>query len=475
MSNTLNEVGPKAHVAEIVQHGEKLILPSGMNIDDAINLLEKRAAYLGETTVLSETFGVFPWDGAYAFAQVLTARYGWAPATATPGFWGSTPPKLISIDVDYNKTVQAPWGSFSLPNVSGLLTTATDMKDGRIAFRLYAKILRKDEATVQALFDDVRAYLRQNSIYRGKAIRMRFNDEHGTPLEMPEPKFLNVTDIDLSQMVYSREIEATLDTNLFTPIRRVDDIIKNNIPVKRGVLLGGTYGTGKTLAAKAAAKLAVESGHTYLYVERADEFAQALDFAKQYQSPAAVVFCEDIDRAMAGERSVEMDDILNIIDGVDTKTSNLIIVLTTNDLNAINPAMLRPGRLDAVIEVTAPDAEAIERLLRVYGGEAIDEDTDLTAAGQVLAGTIPAVVAEVVKRAKLAQLRLTPPGEKIQQLSEAALVEAAHTMSSQLRLLKERSEAKAPPITIDGLLREIVNNSTAADDSVSNSLRAILK
>ena len=41
--------------------------------------------------------------------------------------------------------------------------------------------------------------------------------------------------------------------NLFTPITRVKDCIKNSIPVKRGILLGGTYGTGKTLAATVAA------------------------------------------------------------------------------------------------------------------------------------------------------------------------------------------------------------------------------
>ena len=37
-----------------------------------------------------------------------------------------------------------------------------------------------------------------------------------------------------------------------------------------------------------------------------------------------MIFCEDIDRAITGERSVEMDDILNILDGIDTKGNNLI-------------------------------------------------------------------------------------------------------------------------------------------------------
>ncbi|MEX0632803.1 hypothetical protein M8494_14790 [Serratia ureilytica] len=45
-----------------------------------------------------------------------------------------------------------------------------------------------------------------------------------------------------------------------------------------------------------------------------------------------MIFCEDIDRAVSGERSVAMDDILNILDGIDTKANNIITVLTTNQL-----------------------------------------------------------------------------------------------------------------------------------------------
>lgn len=186
----------------------------------------------------------------------------------------------------------------------------------------------------------------------------------------------------------------------------------------------------------------MDNGITYLYVPRADELSHAIGFAKQNQSPACVIFCEDIDRSLSGERTTEMDDILNVIDGIDTKSTNVIVVLTTNDLNAINPAMLRPGRLDAVIEVLPPDAKAVEKLLRLYGGAAIEPDTDLTKAGQSLAGEIPAVISEVVKRAKLAQLSLQDPGVPVTKLSEAALVASADSMAKQLKLLKERSAAK---------------------------------
>lgn len=442
MSKNLADAGEKSHVAEIVYHGEKMILPEGMSLKDAKALLDRREKFLEEKVEMRETFDVFPWDGANAIDIVLTNKFGWSAATATPGFFGPQPPRLISIEVDYGVTRQVPWGAFSLPGVEGLLHTSAAYKEDRYAFQLIAEVKRKDEATIKSIFKEVRAYLKENSIYRGKAIKVRFLDDDGDKLAMPEPKFMDTSTISEDMVIYPQKVQDQININLFTPIKRVSDCLANKIAIKRGVLLGGTYGTGKTLAATVASKIAVDHGITYLYIPRADELSHAIGFAKQNQSPACVVFCEDIDRALSGERSVEMDDILNVIDGIDTKSTNVIVVLTTNDLNAINPAMLRPGRLDAVIEVLPPDAKAVEKLLRLYGGAAIDAETDLSKAGQELAGEIPAVIAEVVKRAKLAQLALQAPGEPVTKLSEAALVASAESMAQQLKLLKDRSAVK---------------------------------
>lgn len=442
MAKTLDQAGEKSHVAEIVYHGEKMILPEGMSIKDAKELLTRREKFLEEEVKLQEMFDVFPWDGANAIDEVLTRKFGWAAATATPGMFGPSPPRLISIEIDYNKTKQVPWGSFSLPGVEGLLQTSVAYKEGRIVFQLVASVKRKDEAIIKRIFDEVRIYLKDNSIYKGKAIKIRFKDDDGDKLSMPEPKFMDTSAISEDMVIYPERVQKQIGINLFTPIRRVKDCLANNIPIKRGVLLGGTYGTGKTLAATVASRIAVDNGITYVYVPRADELSDAIGFAKQNQSPACVIFCEDIDRALSGERSVAMDDILNIIDGIDTKSTNVIVVLTTNDLNAINPAMLRPGRLDAVIEVLPPDAQAVEKLLRLYGGNAIEASTDLSEAGKLLDGEIPAVISEVVKRAKLAQLALQPVGEPVTKLSEAALVASADSMAQQLKLLKDRSAEK---------------------------------
>lgn len=441
------------HVAEIVQHGEQLIIPEKMSLDDAIKLIMLRKSYLQQTINVNRSYKAFPWDGANALALALQEMYGWAPTMPTTGFFGEEiPPQMISIEVGPGINKEVPWGKMGLPHLGGkesFVQTGVQRTNEGFVFALVAKVTRQHEQSVRNLFDKVGQILRERSIYRGQAIRIRFRDDDGDLMPMPDPKFIDTSVIDEEMLLFNDDIQASVETNLFTPIVRARDCIANDIPIKRGVLLGGTFGTGKTLAATVASKHAVDAGITYVYVPRADELQDALLFAKQYQSPACVVFCEDIDRATSGERSVSMDDILNTLDGMDTKNSHIITVLTTNDLDAIHPSMLRPGRLDAVIQVIPPDAKTAARLLKHYGGDLIDPKADLTAAGKELANQIPATIAEVVKRAKLAELRRTKPGQPINKLSSDSLLEAARTMRGQMELLERRLNPKqkeVPPL-----------------------------
>lgn len=443
---TLNQVPRQISVTEIVRHGEKLVLPANMTLDQAQELIARRKKYEGERTEIRETFNAFPWDGAVALNHVLNNRYGWSPAIPTPGFWSDNPPQLVSVEIGPGEVTQVPWGRFLLPNVEGFIDTAAAEKNGMVMMQIVANVLRRDEHVVRDLFDELRDYISKNSIYRGKAVRIRFNDEDGDPIELPTPTFMRVDNIDESKLVLPEAVERAVLTNLFVPITRPLDCLANGIPVKRGVLLGGTYGTGKTLTASVAAKKAVQAGNTFLYIQRADELAKALAFAAHYQSPACVVFCEDIDRTTDGERTVEMDDILNTIDGIDSKTNNIIVVLTTNNIRNIHPAMLRPGRLDAVIEVVPPDARAAERLVRVYAGESLSADEDIGVVGKDLDGQIPAVIAEVVKRAKLAQLAMQPVGSRVEKLTAMALLVASETIKAQVELLKPREKVERLPI-----------------------------
>lgn len=465
MANTLDDAKPRTVAAEVVHLGEKVVLPTGMKLEEAVDLITRRIKYEAQETVMVETFDAFPWDGAVQLDAVLRENYGWAQAIATPGFFGDTPPALINIETGPGVFTQVPWGRFSLPNVMGFLQTAANVEGKRFKFVLHAKILRRDENTVKMLFERVRMKIRQSSIYRGKAIRVNFLNSDGELDQEAKPTYLDTAQVNPDMLILSRNIERAVETNLFTPITRTDDCLANGIAVKRGILLGGTYGTGKTLIAHVASRKAVDAGITFLYIQKANELSYAIEFARQYQSPACVIFCEDIDREMDGERDEDMDGVLNTIDGIDSKTSNIIVVLTTNNIQGIHPAMLRPGRLDAVIDVVAPDAEAIERLIHVYAGKSV-EGEDLREVGEVLAGNIPAVIAEVVKRAKLAQLSLQDRGTRVTKLTGAALMQSAETIRAQVALLNppaKPEDNRLGAVMVD-LVREALNGNSEKID-----------
>lgn len=450
----LKDAKKTLQVVEVKRYGEAITIPEKMKLEDAIEVIKRRMAYEEQIIGVSRSYNCFPWDGGLALKAALEKKFGWAQQEDIHTFWGKVPPQMITVDSGPNgKQEQIPWGKFTLPGLEdAYFQLSYEGKGLKFGFLVSGQVKRKHEHVVNEILSDVATWLASNSIYRGQAIKLRVKNESGADEALPTPIFLDTDAIDLSEMVFPRDVQAAIETNLFTPIERIKDCRLNKIPIKRGVLLAGVFGVGKTLAARAAAKLAVRNKVTYVYCERASEFATVVAFARQYLP--AVVFCEDIDRVTAGERSMSTDEILNIVDGIDSKNAEMIVVLTTNAVEKMQQAMLRPGRLDAVIEVALPDAETVEKLVRIYGKETIAEDANLTDVGQLLCGNIPAVITEVVHRAKLAQLRRTPVGQKLGKISAEALTESATTMHRQLELLNRHEDVPEP--SLDVALRNLV-------------------
>ena len=439
----------KVHVVDIVRHGDKMILPEKIDFKDAIDVLHAKMIEEEEVIMINETVDAFVWDGALAMVKAMEEMYGFAIAKTkvTQSFFGEQkePPRMISVEVGFNKTALVPWGRFHMPGIEeGYVETGVTEKKGRAVFAVQASVKRKYEHTIHALIDKTREFVAKESIYKGQAFKIRFKDDEGVNLPMPMPNFLDMSAVNPNEIVFSSDVEGAIDTSLFTPIEHCEECRTHNIPLKRGVLLSGDYGTGKTLVAYATARKCIDNNWTFIYVERADEISQVIKFAHQYQP--CVIFCEDIDRVVQGERSIAMDDILNIIDGIEAKNTELMVVLTTNHVEKINKAMLRPGRLDAVINVTAPDADAVEKLIRVYGRELIPVDEDLSGVGEHLEGRIPAVIRECVERAKLSALKYGDKGKEL-SVSGKAMLDAAIGMKNQLELLEKK--AKDQPSTLE--------------------------
>lgn len=419
--------------------GKKITLPaepSLMPIPDAIAALQAKQKDLDTRVNVHEIIDASPFDGAVAFVKALQRIYGWAQNVPTPGFFGPKPPQFITVDVGPgpDDKIQIPWGGFQIPGVENPIHTAVSNSRRGPVFVIYGEVRKKDVDTLKLIADEARKIVKDESIYRGKAIRLRSESESSMDLDNP-PEFMDLSAAKTSELVLPRSVEALIRTNVWTLVEKTEECKKARIPLKRGVLLSGKYGVGKTLTSLLTAQKCVDNGWTFISIDKAQNLAQALEWAKRYEP--CVIFAEDIDRA-ANERTEATNDLLNTMDGVLSKNAQIMVVMTTNHIEKINQAMLRPGRLDAVISLLPPDAEAVERLLRIYGRGLIDAKEDLSEVSKSLDGSIPAMIREVVERAKLAAISLNQ-----KKVTHEGLSLAVAGMRQHMELLSDPT-AKEP-------------------------------
>lgn len=398
MSKVMAAKRERVDIVEVVRHeGDKMQIPSTMTLEQAAKVIALKIQEEEVITGFSAEIAASPLDGAYAMSKAMEKMFGVSIARTVRTFWGDEPPQSITVEIDAaGHTVQVPWGEFTVPGIDGRLSTSYTFKDGQIIFAISAAIKGKHKKQFEQLVALTREFVLKESIYRGKAFKIDFTGANGRLNPMPSPKFIDVT--KATKPIFSKHLEEQLEYDVLAYIHTADAIKKLQGGVlKRGVLLAGPYGTGKTLCATYIAKVAEENKFTFIYT-KAQDIPYALDFARTYLP--AVVFAEDIDAVATSERTNAVNELLNKLDGVDAKRHDIIAVFTTNHLDSINAAMLRPGRIDVCMVVDPPDAEAAIRVAQYYaGGQLADED--FTEAGRLLNGMIPATIQEAVRRAQI--------------------------------------------------------------------------
>lgn len=413
---------------EMTYDGDKILVPQGMTYEKAIEVLDRARKRDMEEMSFHREYNYHPYDGARALGKAIEKKFGFACTEREKTMFGTRPPTMVSVEVGYGKHESIIWGIFSFPGMKVELQSGGTMKRNRAIYVLSGKYLRKHKAVVDEVAEMVEEELRTNSIYRGKSMKMKFNDLDGG---FATPEFLDISKVRADGFILPRDIEEQVAMSIFTPIQHTEVARKNKIPLKRGVLLYGPYGTGKTLIAHATSRVAVDNGWTFMYVM--DDLEKGLETALQYQP--CVVFYEDIDRIAADRKSDASHNLINLMDGVLSKNSEVMLVLTTNEVTKIHPAALRHGRLDAVIPINPPDAEAVGRLIRMYGGNLVDKDDSFDIVGAMLAGEIPAMIRETIERAKLAAIMRSEGKGKI-KLTEDDLIVSARSQRAHSDLLK---------------------------------------
>lgn len=454
--------------------------PEPMGLRESAEVLNRKADEEEQEINISEVIDALPWDGAQAFIKAVDDIFGWGilQAEKRQTFFGTIkiPPTMRTIKTGpgARDTMQVFWGELYIPQIDATLQTRATVHEGRVVFQIEGSIQKKNRHKIETLIALARIYANERSIYKGKAFRM-FVNEKGVVMSEREPEFIKIDPNIENDLVFSDKVQSQLNTNLFAPIKHPKACRELGIPLKRGILLEGPYGVGKSMTAAATANMAIKHGFTFIMLDRVAGLKAIMDFAHRYAP--VVVFAEDIDRIIAGEdRTVSIDDVLNTLDGVQGKSHEIITVLTTNHADRINRALLRPGRLDAIVSIEPPDAAAAERLMRQYSRGLIRAETSLSRAGEAVAGHIPAVIREVVERAKLSAI--FREGGVPTELVDDDLVIAADTMKGHLDLMRgervrEKTSAELLATGLQGLVEEEMIPNTKRLEWNEQALRKI--
>ena len=284
---------------------------------------------------------------------------------------------------------EIPFGTFRVEGIGDIQMNVDSM--GFPSIKLTAILSDKANKPLWNRFlTEVASSAAKNSIFQGKAVVI----EESEDILVPKPLDLG-KEVDL---IFNPDVEEELATTVFWPILNRELAHKVGIRTRRGAIFDGHYGSGKSLLLYRAAQLANRNGWGVLHV--GSGMISAAIMMASILEPVVIVI-EDIDASTHGDRD-RLNGLLNKISSVSTKTTgDYMLLLSTNFLKRIDPALLRPERIDALVTIELPTVHTISRQIRMFCGSHLQDAVSIEKASEAMAGSTPAIVAEVCQRAMI--------------------------------------------------------------------------
>ena len=266
---------------------------------------------------------------------------------------------------------------------------------------LALEVMASTRARAEAVLDALRRLMAERNVYRGRVLELRsrhFHEDEGAPLTVHA-----LPPIERDRIVLPEGVLERIERQALGMARHADRLRASGRHLRRGLLLHGPPGVGKTLTAMYLAHRMRDRTVVLLTGQSVGAVRASVDLATALQP--AMVILEDADLVALsrsfGPTNAILFELLNAMDGLDAD-HDVLFLLTTNRADLLEPALAaRPGRIDQAVELAPPDAVGRGRLLDLYGeGLRVHlERRDELIAG--LEGTTPAFIRELLRRAAL--------------------------------------------------------------------------
>ena len=289
---------------------------------------------------------------------------------------------------------------------------------------------------------EIRRLTTERNVFRGQVLS--FQQEVFGPGQ-PLLHFHHRPTMQAAQLILAPGVLDALERQVVTVTRHKQQLLAAGQHIKRGVLLFGPPGVGKTHTVRYLVSSLTETTVIELSGNALHLVGEACSIARALQPAMLVV--EDVD-LIAEERGMHpghhplLFQLLNEMDGLD-EDADIVFVLTTNRPDLLEPALAaRPGRVDQAVELMLPDAAARRGLFDLYRG---DLDVDLSRVEDVMnrtEGTTASFIKELLRRsAVLAADHADDSGSPDQPILvsaddlDAALDELLDTRNAMTRVL----------------------------------------